>query len=291
MAWRYLPDMNLQQLRYLVEVADGPSLSAAARRLRVSQPVLSRAIRALERELKVDLVVLDGRRLQVLPDAEPVVQAAREAVGAVDRVTTVAARLHVQEVTIAASPSHQTLLAGLLPELARRADRTVRLLTADDSEDMARLIRAGRADVGFGEAAAQVHDLEVRPLGVLELVYAAAAGTDLPDAIDLAERSPLRVATLDNPERMEILEKVLADAGGSVESVFAAGDRIVLLKAVESGIAPTVSTRALVESNPLLAFRPFRPPIGYPLVAMVDRSRPTSAAHAVVDALASIDWR
>src|SRR5689334_14698260 len=209
--------MKLQQLRYLVAVADGPSLSAAARRLGISQPVLSRAVRTLERSLGTELVVLDGRRLHVRPEAEPVVAAARDALAAVDRVTPVASRLHAPEVTIAASPSHQTMLAPLLPGLARRAGRTVRLLTADDTEDMARLIRSGRADLGFGEAASHVTDLEVRPLGVLELVHVVAAGAEQPDVIDLAERSPLRVALLDNPERMDILEKLLADAGGSIE--------------------------------------------------------------------------
>jgi DNA-binding transcriptional LysR family regulator len=283
--------MNLQQLRYLAEVADGPSLSAAARRLGISQPVLSRAIRALERDLGADLVVLDGRRLRVLPESAPVVEAAREAIAAFDRVGTVAARLHAREVTVAASPSHQTLLAPLLPELVRRAGRTVRLLSADDTEDMARLIRAGRADLGFGEAVSHLPDLEVRPLGMLELVYVAAAGTDLPDVVDLGEQSPLQVALLDNPERMEILDKLLADAGGSVERVFEAGDRIVLLKAVESGLAPTVATRALIEHNPLLDHRPFRPAIGYPVVAVLDPARLPPGAAEVLETLADVDWR
>ena len=285
--------MNLQQLRYLVEVANGPSLSAASRRLGISQPVLSRAIRALEHDLGVELVALDGRRLHVRDDAAPVVDAARAALAAVEKVSTVAGRLHAREVTIAASPSHQTMLTGRLPELTRAAGTTVRLLTATDTDDMAALIRSGRADLGFGEAPfAPVADLDVHQLGVLELVLAVAAD-DLdgwPEVVRPGEHSPLRIAMLDIPERMEVLEKIMANAGGSLETVFAAADRIVLLKAVETGVAPTVATRSLVEGNPLLGFRPFEPVIGYPIAALVDPDRTSPAAAAVLEALAAVDW-
>jgi len=280
--------MNLQQLRYLVEVADGPSLSAAARRLGISQPVLSRAVRTLERELRADLFALDGRRLHVRADAEPVVTAAREALAAVEKVGVVAARLHAQEVTIAATPSHQMMLTSQLPALSAAAGSTVRLLTASGTEDMAGLLRAGRADVGFGEAPqGPIPDLEVRILGVMELVLAGASGTldDLPDPVDLGTAGPIAIATLDNPERVGLLEKIVVNAGGAVDVVFESADRMVLMKAVEAGVAPTIGPRVLVEGNPLLDLRTFTPSIGYPVAALVDPSRTRPAIDAVLATL------
>ena len=44
--------MTLQQLRYAVEVANRGSMNEAAKKLYVSQPSLSSAIRELEREGK-----------------------------------------------------------------------------------------------------------------------------------------------------------------------------------------------------------------------------------------------
>ena len=56
--------MNLQQLRYLQEVAgNGLSISRAAAALNTSQPGVSQQIIALERELGVPIFVRDGRRL------------------------------------------------------------------------------------------------------------------------------------------------------------------------------------------------------------------------------------
>jgi DNA-binding transcriptional LysR family regulator len=49
--------MNLRELRAFVAVVEEGAISAAARRLHVSQPTLSHTINVLERELGLKLVV------------------------------------------------------------------------------------------------------------------------------------------------------------------------------------------------------------------------------------------
>ena len=56
--------MNLQQLRYVFEVArSGLNVSEAAAALHTSQPGVSKQIRLLEEELGVDVFVRQGKRL------------------------------------------------------------------------------------------------------------------------------------------------------------------------------------------------------------------------------------
>lgn len=56
--------MKLQQLRYLVEVADaGLNVSQAALNLHTSQPGVSKQIRMLENELGVDIFIRNGKRI------------------------------------------------------------------------------------------------------------------------------------------------------------------------------------------------------------------------------------
>ena len=57
--------MNLQQLRYVVATADAGSMTAAARAVPVAQPALSRAVRALEAELGVELFATRGRSVEL----------------------------------------------------------------------------------------------------------------------------------------------------------------------------------------------------------------------------------
>jgi LysR family cys regulon transcriptional activator len=73
--------MNLQQLRYVSEVARrNLNVSEAAAALHTSQPGVSKQIRALEEELGADIFVRQGRRLVAITDA------GREIVETVDRI-------------------------------------------------------------------------------------------------------------------------------------------------------------------------------------------------------------
>ena len=57
--------MNIEQLRQLATVAELGTVSAAAERLRISQPALSRSLARLEAELGCNLFDRDGRRVHL----------------------------------------------------------------------------------------------------------------------------------------------------------------------------------------------------------------------------------
>jgi DNA-binding transcriptional LysR family regulator len=60
-------DVHLRDLRYFVAVAEELSFTRAAKRLYVSQPVLSKQIRQLERNLRATLLRRDSRGVTLSP--------------------------------------------------------------------------------------------------------------------------------------------------------------------------------------------------------------------------------
>lgn len=84
--------MSLTQLRYFVAVAEEGNVGRAAQRLHVSQPPLSRQIRALEDELGVPLFTRTARGLQLLPSGEPVLAQAKKILADVDAMIAGAMR-------------------------------------------------------------------------------------------------------------------------------------------------------------------------------------------------------
>ncbi len=80
--------MNLQQLRYVAEVAQrNLNVSEAARALHTSQSGVSRQISLLESELGVDVFIRQGKRLVAMTrPGEEVVAIARDALRDIDQL-------------------------------------------------------------------------------------------------------------------------------------------------------------------------------------------------------------
>ncbi|MEM1417810.1 MAG: LysR family transcriptional regulator [Myxococcota bacterium] len=76
--------MSLSQIEYFVAIAEEGHMGRAARRLHVSQPPLSRQLRALEDELGARLFARTPRGMRLLPAGEAFLTEARAVLDAVE---------------------------------------------------------------------------------------------------------------------------------------------------------------------------------------------------------------
>jgi len=82
--------VSLQQVRYFVAVAEEGHVGRAAERLHVSQPPLSRQIRALEDELGAPLFQRTPRGMRLLPRGRVFLEHARRVLACVEEAINAA---------------------------------------------------------------------------------------------------------------------------------------------------------------------------------------------------------
>lgn len=102
--------MNLQDLRYLVAVAEQRHFGRAAEACHVSQPTLSSQIRKLEEELGVTLLERTNKRVELTPVGSQILAHAREALAHAAQMEAVA--------RAARDPLVGPLKLGVIPTLA-----------------------------------------------------------------------------------------------------------------------------------------------------------------------------
>ncbi|MBG0565566.1 LysR family transcriptional regulator [Actinoplanes aureus] len=149
-------DVHLRELRYFVTVAEHLHFTRAAEELFVSQPALSKQIRALEAQLRVRLFERDRHEVRLTPAGETLLPAARQLLdvwrGAEAGLAAVAAR---QAATLVVGMS-TGLGRGLLPAVRARfaaaapsARLQVRQVSWEDPTGGVGTDGPGRTDAAF----------------------------------------------------------------------------------------------------------------------------------------------
>ncbi|WP_381802282.1 LysR family transcriptional regulator [Streptomyces niveus] len=157
-------DVDLRKLRYFVVVAEELHFGRAAERLHITQPVLSRQIRALEHESSAELFTrnkksteLTAAGRQLLEDARPLLAGAR------------ALRVRVQR----AARGESTFTVGFMPGItvtgavrtfsARHPELTVKVVRTSWT-DQVQAVHEGLLDVSFVRLPVDRRGLTLRPV-------------------------------------------------------------------------------------------------------------------------------
>jgi len=146
--------MELRQLRYFVAVAEAGNISRAAQKIFLTQPALSRQIKALEDEIGQTLLERLAHSIRLTPSGELLLNEARELLQqADDALERVRACNHGMRLRVGYAPS---LASGVLTcavenFVQRHKDVRVELLDLSSQEILAGL-EAGTLDVGLSVA-------------------------------------------------------------------------------------------------------------------------------------------
>lgn len=97
--------MRLEQLTYVVTIADCNSISKAAKKLYVTQPALSNALRDLEKELNFPVFHRNAQGVSLTEKGEELYRIAKSIQGDLDQIRRLSAKgPHSSSLTVAAAP-------------------------------------------------------------------------------------------------------------------------------------------------------------------------------------------
>jgi DNA-binding transcriptional LysR family regulator len=192
--------LDWNQLKAFLETADTGSLSAAARKLGLTQPTLSRQVAAIERQMGVTLFERVGKSMLLTPTGLELLEHARamgaaaealslaatgrsQAVGGVVSVSATDAvaahllplmvrRLREQEPGIAIEVIASNALSDLL---RREADIAIRHVKPEQPDLIARLIREASANFYASEDWVRIHG---HPRNAEDAAHLAFVGAD-----------------------------------------------------------------------------------------------------------------
>ncbi|MFC7913518.1 LysR family transcriptional regulator [Streptomyces sp. NPDC057386] len=186
--------MELQQMRYVVAVAETNSFTRAAQRCLVVQSALSHQIARLEQELGAKLFERTTRRVRLTPAGAAFLPAARQCLEAAERA--------VVEVAAAVGEVRGRLSVGLIPSVAavdipralrdyRQRYPQVRIsLRVGASDDLVEQVKQGAIEVAFLglPTTSRPEGVNCRELARDRLVAVVAPDHPLADepAVDLA---------------------------------------------------------------------------------------------------------
>ncbi|OIJ92376.1 LysR family transcriptional regulator [Streptomyces colonosanans] len=261
--------MDLQQMRYVVAVAETRNFTRAAERCFVVQSSLSHRIAGLERELGVRLFARSSRRVDLTDAGAAFLVGARECLAAADRaVADAAAATGVVRGRLAVGVIVTTAAVDV-PELlqryrARHPDVHV-VLRPGHSAELAAAIRNGDLDIAFlglpeserpsgVESVVLDHDKHVLVVQA-EHRLAGASQVALREIteetfVDFAHGSPGRAQSDEAFAAAGLVREVAYEAG--------AGELMTRLIARGLGVAllPSAFIRPLAADNPELALVP-----------------------------------
>lgn len=170
--------MDFRQLTYFVAVAEERHIGRAAQRLCLSQPPLTRHIKALEEELQVELFVRTPRGMVLTQAGETLLRDARDVLRLTDRAAQRARKAGVGQAGSLDIGIYGSATFGVIPKVLGRfreqhPDVDIHLHYAQTPAQISAL-REGRVLLVFERLLPHEPDIEVEPVASERLLVAVS---------------------------------------------------------------------------------------------------------------------
>ena len=250
--------MKLHFLRYFVVLAEELHFGRAASRLAITQPPLSSAIKSLEEELEVQLLIRDSKHVELTQAGEAFLEEARQILEQVARASNVAksvargmrGRL---EIGMTGSQIYREVPAIIQQFHAQMPDVNVVLNEMSSAEQIDQLLR-GQIHAGFVNAAAVPPQLEFLPMAEDEFLLCLPedhpkAHCDSVELKQLEHELFVMFSRVVAPANYDNVIAIFSRAGIHPRVAHAARQWLTIIAMVANGLGISVVPRSLARSR------------------------------------------
>ena len=281
--------MDLRQIRYFLKVIEKGSFSRAAEQLGIAQPGLGAAIRKLEEEFQVQLLLRSSRGVapteagQVLAGAGARILAE---VAQADQAMRDLARAPRGQISIGITPSMAERLVLPLIERCQAEMPGLALNVVEElSFVLSEWVEAGRLDFALAYDVPPTRGLVLRPLATerICLIEPGEAAQNAP--IDFAELGTRKLGLPPRPHRLRMLvEAAASERGVPLHVAYEMHSVPTILRLVRSGLGSTLlAGAALREAQAGLVRRPVTGPSMNSRLALIHAdNRPLTRIETVL---------
>ena len=250
--------MKLHFLRYFVVLAEELHFGRAASKLAITQPPLSSAIKSLEGELEVQLLIRDSKHVELTQAGEAFLEEARQILEQVAKASDVAkivargmrGRL---EIGVTGSQIYREVPAIVKQFNAEMPDVEVVLREMSSADQLNELLR-GQIHAGFVNGSTVPPQLASLPMGEDEFVLClpehhpkAQGGTV--DLIELANERFVMFSRNVAPANHDNVIAIFSRAGIQPKIAHAARQWLTIVAMVANGLGVSLVPRSLADSR------------------------------------------
>lgn len=282
--------MTLVQLRHLISLAETGSFTRSAQALFLTQPALSRSIRALEEELGQPLFDLIGRRSVLTPFGMEALQRARQLVADADDLASSgqqmeAGRTGVIRVGLGAGPGAM-LMTPLLRTMAQSHPKVHVDITRGDTDRLVTALRERELDALVVDARALLPapDLQVSHIVEMRGAFMVREGHPLAQAkgpirFAAVRQFPIASTPLSDEVARTLVERYGAEAHPTACVTLRCGEISSLVQVAQDSDAVLIAIRAAAPDLVELALKPaLNATARFGVVTLARRAEPPALA-------------
>lgn len=282
--------MTLVQLRHLISLAETGSFTRSAQALFLTQPALSRSIRALEEELGQPLFDRIGRRSVLTPFGMEALQRSRQLVADADDLASSgqqmeAGRTGVIRVGLGAGPGAM-LMTPLLRTMAQSHPKVHVDITRGDTDRLVTALRERELDALVVDARALLPapDLQVSHIVEMRGAFMVREGHPLAQAkgpirFAAVRQFPIASTPLSDEVARTLVERYGAEAHPTACVTLRCGEISSLVQVAQDSDAVLIAIRAAAPDLVELALKPaLNATARFGVVTLARRAEPPALA-------------